>query len=94
MVMMNPPHPGEIVRELCLKPLNLGVGEGAKALGISRQVFSGFLSGRYGMSPKMAFRLEIVFGGTAQSWLTSQMHYDLWCAKKEIKSLKLKRFAA
>ena len=92
--MTNPPHPGEIIRELCLIPLNLGVGEGAKALGISRQVFSGILSGRIGISPKMAYRLEMVFGGTAHSWLTNQMRYDLWNAKKDLKNLKLKRIAA
>ena len=78
MEMANPPHPGEMISELCLEPLNLGVGEGAKALDISRQVFSGILSGRIGICLKMAFRLEMVFGGTAQSWLTNQTRYDLW----------------
>lgn len=67
MEMANPPHPGEIIRELCLKPLGMSVSEGAKALGISRQVFSAILSGRLGISPKMAYRLEMVFGGTAHS---------------------------
>ena len=36
MLMHNPPHPGEILRALCLEPLGLSVTEAAKALGVSR----------------------------------------------------------
>jgi addiction module HigA family antidote len=38
MEMFNPPHPGEIIREDCLKPLNLSVTAAAKGLGVSRSV--------------------------------------------------------
>ena len=37
MAMKNPVHPGAIVREDCLKPLNLSVTECAKMLGVGRQ---------------------------------------------------------
>ena len=37
MAMKNPVHPGAIVREDCLKPLNLSVTESAKMLGVGRQ---------------------------------------------------------
>ena len=40
MEMFNPPHPGEIIREDCLKPLNLSVTAAAKGLGVSRQSLS------------------------------------------------------
>ncbi len=36
MVMYNPPHPGEAVREFCIEPLGLSVTEAAKGLGVSR----------------------------------------------------------
>ena len=36
MDMYNPPHPGEIVREDCLKALDLTVTEAAKGLGVTR----------------------------------------------------------
>ena len=44
--MHNPPHPGEIIRELCLEPLGLSVTDAAKALGVSRKTLSAVLNGR------------------------------------------------
>ena len=41
MKMHNPPHPGEVLRELCLKPLGLTVTQAARALGVSRKTLSG-----------------------------------------------------
>ena len=40
MRMHNPPHPGEILRELCLEPLGISVTDAAKALGVSRKTLS------------------------------------------------------
>ena len=40
MRMHNPPHPGEVLKTLCLEPLNLSVTETAKALGVSRKTLS------------------------------------------------------
>lgn len=37
MKMHNPPHPGEVLRQLCLKPLELTVTQAAAALGVSRK---------------------------------------------------------
>jgi addiction module HigA family antidote len=56
MLMHNPPHPGEILRTLCLEPLGLSVTEAAKALGVSRKTLSSLLNGRTGISPEMAIR--------------------------------------
>ena len=47
MKMHNPPHPGEVLRELCLKPLNLTVTEAARALGVSRKTLAVATSLRY-----------------------------------------------
>jgi addiction module HigA family antidote len=55
MRMHNPPHPGEILKDLCLEPLDLSVTEAAQALGVSRKTLSGILNGRAGISPDMAF---------------------------------------
>jgi len=46
MLMYNPPHPGEILKTLCLEPLNLTVTDAAKALGVSRKTLSSILNGR------------------------------------------------
>ncbi len=94
MQMHNPPHPGEILRGLCLEPLSLSVTDAAKALGVSRKTLSSVLNGRAGISPEMAVRLSIAFDTTAESWLNQQVQYDLWIAEKRRKSLKVSRLAA
>jgi len=94
MKMHNPPHPGEVLRELCLKPLGLGVSESAKALGVSRKTLSTILNGRAGISPEMAVRLSIAFGTSAESWLNQQTQYDLWLAEKRRKTLRVEKLAA
>jgi addiction module HigA family antidote len=94
MLMRNPPHPGEVLRELCLEPLGLTVTEAAKALGVSRKTLSAILNGRAGISPEMAVRLSIAFDTSAESWLNQQIQYDLWLAEKRRKSLRVSRLAA
>ena len=86
--MHNPPHPGEILRELCLDPLGLSVSNAAKALRVSRKTLSEILNGRAGISPEMAIRLSIAFDTTPESWLTQQTQYDLWKASKKRKTLE------
>jgi len=86
--MHNPPHPGEIIRELCLEPLGVSVSDAAKALGISRKTLSEILNGRAGVSPEMAIRLAIAFDTTPESWMAQQTQYDLWRAGKKRKALE------
>ena len=73
MVMHDPPHPVEIIREFCIGPLGLTVTEAAKALGVTRKTFSALLNGRSGISPEMALRLSKVFGRSAEGWLRLQL---------------------
>ncbi len=94
MLMHNPPHPGEVIRELCIEPLGLSVTDVAKALGISRKTLSNILNGHAGISPEMAVRLSIAFNTTSESWLNQQLHHDLWFAEKERKKLKVKKLVA
>ena len=94
MRMHNPPHPGEIIREVCVEPLNISVTEAAKALGITRKTFSTLLNGRSGISPEMALRLSKVFGRTPDGWLRLQIQYDLWKSRQTVNVSHLKRIAA
>lgn len=94
MLMHNPPHPGEILRSLCLEPLGLSVTEAAAGLGVSRKTLSAILNGRAGISPEMAVRLSIAFKTSAESWLNQQVQYDLWRAEKLRKTLRVTRLAA
>jgi antitoxin HigA-1 len=91
MEMHNPAHPGEIVREECLKPLSLSVTAAAEALGVTRKALSDLLNGHTGVSPEMAIRPEKVFGGTADTWLGMQMQYDLWEARQRSDKITVKR---
>ena len=90
----NPPHPGEVLKTLCLEPLKLSVTEAAKALDISRKTLSAILNGRAGISPEMAVRLSIAFGTSAESWLNQQTQYDLWHAEQRRKELRVRKLAA
>ena len=93
MQMYNPPHPGEIIKELCLEPLELTVTRAAEALGVSRKTLSAILNGRAGISPEMAIRLSIAFDTSAESWLNQQMQYDLWRARQRQQEFKVERLA-
>lgn len=94
MRMHNPPHPGEILKALCLEPLGLTVTETAAALGVSRKTLSSILNGRAGISPEMAVRLSIAFDTTAESWLNQQTQFDLWHAERARKGMRVTRLAA
>ena len=94
MRMHNPPHPGKIIKALCLDPLGLTVTKAAKGLGVSRKTLSGILNGRAGISPEMAVRLSIAFDTSAESWINQQTQYDLWHAEQCRKQLRVLRLAA
>ena len=92
--MHNPPHPGEVIKELCLEPLGISITEAAQKLGVSRKTLSEVVNGRSGISPEMAIRLSIAFETTPESWLNQQMMYDLWKAEKNSKKLKVQKIRA
>jgi addiction module HigA family antidote len=92
--MHNPPHPGEIIREFCIEPLNLSVTEAANALGVTRKTLSALLNGRSGISPEMALRLSKVFGRTPEGWLRLQLQFDLWKTEQSVDIRRLKRVEA
>ena len=92
MPMKNPPHPGEVIRELCIDPLELTVTAAAEGLGVSRKALSELLNGRSGISPEMAIRLSTAFGGSPESWLTQQVQYDLAQIRNKGVSIEVESF--
>jgi addiction module HigA family antidote len=92
--MHNPPHPGAVLRRLCLEPLGLSVTQAAEALGVTRKTLSAILNGRAGISPEMAVRLSIAFDTSSESWLNQQLQYDLWQAEQRRRELRVKKLAA
>ena len=82
MDMHDPAHPGEVIREVCLKPLSLTVTAAATALGVTRKALSDLLNGHSGVSPEMAIRLEKVGWSQADFWLRMQLQRDFWVTRQ------------
>ncbi len=92
MAMKNPPHPGLSVKHDCLEPLNLSVTKAAEILGVTRQTLNDLVHCHRGISPEMALRLDMAFGGGAETWLRLQAAYDLAQARKKLPALDIKRY--
>ena len=89
-MLKNHPHPGEILREDVLLPLEIDVTLAAKRLGIARSTLSRVLNGRSGISPTLAMRLEKAGVSTARFWMTLQANYELAQVDQLNKPLKVK----
>jgi antitoxin HigA-1 len=83
MLMFNPPHPGEILREYT-DATELSITQIAAKLHMSRKVLSQILNGHAGISAEMAWKLSAAFGTTPDVWINLQKQYDLWQAKQKV----------
>lgn len=84
MSMYNPPHPGEFIEEIYLKPFGLSCRFLAEKLGVSPSTLNRIIKKQSGLSPEMALRLSKVVGRTSESWLAMQANYDLWQIRQSI----------
>ena len=80
---MRPVHPGEVLREEYLRPLDMSVNALAKRLGVPTSRLNDIVLERRGVSPDTAMRLARCFGGDARSWLNLQTAHDLRLAEME-----------
>ncbi|MDN5941791.1 MAG: HigA family addiction module antitoxin [Nitrospira sp.] len=94
MRMKNPPHPGRIVRQECIAPLDLSITDAAKHLRVTRQTLNNLVNEKAGISPEMAVRLSKAFGSSPETWLGLQMDYDLAQVEKKSSALKISRIGA
>ena len=78
MNMYNPPHPGELLKEMYLTPISLSITDAAEGSGITRQALSELINGKTGVSIDMARRLAKALDTSPTFWLNLQMQYDLW----------------
>ena len=92
--MHNPPHPGEIIKELCIEPLGYRSQKQPTPLALAEKTLSSILNGRAGISPEMAVRLSIAFDTSAESWLQQQYMYELWHAEQHREALKVRKLVA
>ncbi len=88
------PHPGLSVKHDCIAALGLSVTAAAKILGVTRQTLNDLIHARRGISSEMALRLDMAFGGGADTWLRMQAAHDLAQARfKSLHKIKVKRVA-
>jgi len=81
--MHNPAHPGEILRDLYLKPLGVSITAAADALGVTRKHVSEIVNGHAPVSADMAIRLAGALGTEPEIWVNMQAQYDLWEAAQK-----------
>lgn len=89
MRMKNPPHPGRIVRQECIEPLDLTIKDAAERLGVTRQALNNLVNEKSGISAEMSIRLSKGFGTSPEMWLRLQMQYDLARAEKNAGKIKV-----
>jgi len=93
MSMHNPAHPGEILKELVITPLELTITDASEHLNVSRKTLSKVLNGRGAITPEMALRLELVFKKpSADHWLRLQNAYDLWQSRQNKSDLHVRPY--
>jgi addiction module HigA family antidote len=83
-------HPGEILLEEFLKPLNISAYRLSKELGIPQTRTSQIIKGHRSITADTALRLSCYFGNTAKFWLGLQNDYDLE-EEKKIKEKELRQ---
>ncbi|MBB2917561.1 HigA family addiction module antitoxin [Cupriavidus alkaliphilus] len=80
---MRPVHPGEILREEYLVPLDMSANALAVALRVTAARINEIVREERGITPDTALRLARYFGGDARSWLNLQVNYDLKVAERD-----------
>ena len=81
---LKPMHPGEVLREEFLVPLEMSAGALAKVCGLPRTRIERIVSEQTGISADTALRLAKALGTTAQLWLSLQTDYDVQIAERDL----------
>jgi addiction module HigA family antidote len=81
---MRPIHPGEILREEYLVPLEMSANHLAHVLGIPTNRITEIVGERRNITADTALRLARAFGTTPEFWLNLQQSYELRTAEKEL----------
>ena len=81
---LRPLHPGEVLREEFLLPLNMSAGALAKVCGLPRTRIERIANEQTGISADTALRLGKALNTTAQLWLNLQIDYDIQVARRDL----------
>ena len=87
-----PTHPGEMLLEEFLTPMNLTQRQLADGIRVPYQRINELINARRGISPSTALRLAKFFGMSADFWMNVQLRWDLYYAlqaeRDELKSIR------
>jgi addiction module HigA family antidote len=81
--MFNPPHPGEVLKELYIEPLEISITEFALKIGVRRATASDLVNGKSALTTKMAIKLAKAFNTSPDMWLGLQMQFDIWTEEQK-----------
>ncbi len=84
MEKRKPHHPGVILDELYIKPLNMNIEELAASLKISKYKLFKIRTAKASITPTIAIRLAEIFNTTPDLWLSLQQKYDLHTTNEQI----------
>jgi addiction module HigA family antidote len=79
-----PMHPGEVLREEFLVPLNMSAGALARVCGLPRTRIERIAGEQTGITADTALRLAKALGTTAQLWLNLQTDHDVQVARRNL----------
>ena len=75
--LLDPIHPGEILLEEFMKPMDISINRLARDLSVPPGRISGIVNGKRGITADTALRLGKYFGVAPQTWMGLQSEYDL-----------------
>lgn len=81
---MRPIHPGEILRDEFLIPLEMSAHALSQAIRVPATRVNDIVNGRRGVTADTALRLARYFGNSAEFWLSVQAAYDLRTAERDV----------
>lgn len=87
-LLEEPMHPGEVLKELYLDPLDIGAIAFARRLGLPRTRIERLIKGTTGITPDTALRLARVFNTTPDYWVNLQARYDRVLAPGSMPNLR------
>jgi len=84
IVLAGPSHPGRVLKDLYLDPLNMSAGALANRIEMSSAQLVHLVKGEVAMTADMAVRLGRFFGNAPEYWMNLQRNYDLDKARQRV----------
>ena len=83
-LLKEPMHPGEVLKELYLDPMDMGAIAFARRLDVPRTRIERLVKGVTSVTPDTALRLARAFNTTPAYWMNMQTNYDMSVASKVV----------